>query len=99
MGGSTLWWRLPPFFYLNSTFAVYNKKVPEECLDFVPPWKQRGPANKIPSWYIPQAQWEMYVTDTRQNYFVSNSALQGTHVFIVARDDRYVQLMLTLVSV
>merc|ERR1712217_912362 len=48
--------------------------------------------------YIPQAQWEMFVTDSQKIYFVSASVLQGTNVFVVDRDDAYIELMVRVID-
>ena len=40
----------------------------------------------------------MFATDSQLNYFVSASALQGINVFVVERDDTYIDLMLSVID-
>lgn len=87
-----------PFFDHKGSLAVHDSYVPPDDRSTVPYWRLRGPADSLPTAYIPQAQWEMFTTDTKTIYFVSASALQGINVFVLERDERYIDLMLQVIS-
>mmetsp|Transcript_46346 Transcript_46346/g.89296 ORF Transcript_46346/g.89296 Transcript_46346/m.89296 type:complete len:500 (-) Transcript_46346:387-1886(-) len=84
-----------PFFQLDACFAVRDEiKLPTT----LPLWQVKGPAERVPFLHLPQMQWEMFVTNTNQLYFVSASACHGVNIFVVQRDNYYVQLLLGFIS-
>eukprot|EP00928_Gymnodinium_smaydae_P015910 TRINITY_DN15918_c0_g1_i1.p1 TRINITY_DN15918_c0_g1~~TRINITY_DN15918_c0_g1_i1.p1 ORF type:complete len:556 (+),score=62.37 TRINITY_DN15918_c0_g1_i1:100-1767(+) len=87
-----------PFFQLPQSFGIHEHLNDEEVAKRIPKWQLKGPAEKVPEVYMPQVQWEMFVTDTQKNYFVSASAFQGTNIFIVERDERFIKLMLSFIA-
>jgi len=87
-----------PFFMHFGSFAVHEAYVAPEDRSVWPHWRLRGPAEGLRPDHVPQVQWEMFVTDTRQNYFISSSALQGSNVFLIERDDQYIELMLQFIA-
>uniref|UniRef100_A0A7S0AMF2 HTH La-type RNA-binding domain-containing protein n=1 Tax=Pyrodinium bahamense TaxID=73915 RepID=A0A7S0AMF2_9DINO len=87
-----------PFFAHNGALAVHSAHVPLSDRHLLPHWRLRGPAESVPAAYVPQAQWEMFVSGTHKLLFVSASALQGSTVFLLERDDSYVELLLRFIG-
>lgn len=84
-----------PFFQDGENFSVCCG-LPDD--QKVPSGKFRGPATSIRPNQLPQIQWEMLATGVSSNYLISASACHGLNVFIVQRDEAYLQLMLRLIS-
>lgn len=87
-----------PFFVHSGSFAVHDGYVAPENRSVWPHWRLRGPSESLRPDHVPQVQWEMFVTDTRRNYFISASALQGSNLFVIERDDKYIELMLEFIA-
>ncbi|GAB4823700.1 hypothetical protein N2152v2_010746 [Parachlorella kessleri] len=58
----------------------------------------RGPRHDVKPEWVPQLQLHMLCAGTRTALLVSRSATKGLHVFRMARDDDYLQLMLRVLS-
>jgi len=84
-----------PFFRNENALAIVSGSSANSRL---PKQKIRGPATSISPHQLPQIQWEMLATGVGFNYLVSASAQHGMNVFIVQRDQRYLDLMLSLIS-
>lgn len=59
----------------------------------------RGPRTKVDAMWVPQLQLQMLCAGTSSGLLVSRSATKGIRVFRMRRDDEYVRLMLSVLSV
>lgn len=58
--------------------------------------RDRGPREYMDVLYVPQLQFHMLCSNTRSAFLVSKSASKGMRIFQMARDEEYIQCMLTV---
>lgn len=58
--------------------------------------RDRGPREYVDVLHVPQLQFQMLCSKTPSAFLVSKSASKGVRIFQMARDDEYIQCMLTV---